>query len=317
MKENIKKILREDTSKNILGVPVTNTNVLIIMSGISGSGKSTKAKELVGNGAIHSTDDVIEASGDYAKFFEYMIAHKDFAPLSRAHNENFKNAVQSMKDGVSPVVIDNTNLSPSEPKNYVETALKMGYADDNIKFVDVGTGGASAEELADRNSHGVPLDKIKAMIDKHKAHAPLDLKKVVGAKPMHENKQKNKILYSAVVLDEKSKDKLLTALGHHIPEGWKTFANHMTIVFGKGLPDNLKDDLGSTISLRATRLGRSDMAMAVEVRGYESTNEIPHITIAVNVGEGGKPKDSNLIKNWRPFGSHINLTGVVTEVKPK
>lgn len=165
MKDNIRKILRENIETNSLGVKVTKpTQELIIMRGIPGAGKSTKAKKLVGNGQIFSTDDRIESEGDYREFFKKMIDNKDFAPLSRMHNLNFKMAKQAMESGVSPVVVDNTNIKANEPKNYVEAALKMGYADDNIKFVEVGTGGLSAEELADRNTHGVPLDKIKSMI---------------------------------------------------------------------------------------------------------------------------------------------------------
>jgi len=62
MKDTIKNILREGTLKNSLGVTVTRPNqTLIVMRGIPGSGKSTKAKELVGEGTIHSTDDLIES----------------------------------------------------------------------------------------------------------------------------------------------------------------------------------------------------------------------------------------------------------------
>ncbi len=91
MKGKIKEILRESIMKNVLGVEITRPNQkLIIMRGIPGAGKSTKAKSLVGQGKIHSTDDVIEAGGDYNEFFAKMIANKDFTPLSRAHSTNLK-----------------------------------------------------------------------------------------------------------------------------------------------------------------------------------------------------------------------------------
>ena len=60
MKDKIKQILRENTSMNALGKPVTRPNqILIVMRGIPGAGKSTKAKSLVGGGIIHSTDDLL------------------------------------------------------------------------------------------------------------------------------------------------------------------------------------------------------------------------------------------------------------------
>jgi len=123
-----------------------------------------------------------------------------------------------------------------------------------------------------------------------------------------------KVLYSAVVIDEKSKAVLFTALATKIPQDWKVFAHHMTIVFGKGLPDELKGDLGKTVILKATEVGVSDMAIAVKVDGYSSTNAIPHITIAVNTAEGGKPYDSNRIENWESI-TPISLSGEVREMK--
>lgn len=307
MKDTIKKILRENTLKNILGVTVTRPNQeLIIMRGIPGSGKSTKAKSLVGQGKIHSTDDVIEAGGDYNEFFAKMIANKDFNPLSQAHSTNLKNAIQSMSAGVTPVIVDNTNIKQNEPKAYVMAALEMGYADNNIKFVDIGTAGLEAEELAKRNAHGVPLEKIKAMIASHTDQGPLTLKTVIDSKDMY--KQSN-VLYSCVLLDEQSRKELLNIVRDRIPEGWKIIAHHMTINMGE-LKD--KTDIGKDVTLTVEALGLSDMAMAVKVTGYPSKNEIPHITIAVNPN-GGKPVMSNNITNWQPIDS-FDVYGVVTEI---
>jgi len=312
-KESIKKILREGKEVNAMGFAMTRPNqVLIIMRGIPGSGKSTKAKQLVGSGVIHSTDDIIESKFDYRQFFSDMIENKDFSPLSQVHSENFNRAKKSMSMGISPVIIDNTNIKANEPKNYVEAALRLGYTNENIKFVEVGTGGVSAEELAERNTHGVPLDKIEAMIQSYKSVGPLTVEKVVGAKPMYKNKQRK---IAMVVLDDTSKNKLLTAIGHQIPEGWKIYAHHMTVNYGKGLPENLKGDLGNSVSIRATEIGISDMAIAVKVEGYHSDNDLPHVTVAVNVNAGGKPVMSNQITNWEKLDSYINLSGVVTENK--
>lgn len=283
---------------------------LIIMRGISGSGKSTKAKELKGDGVIHSTDDVISSMGDYNKFFADMMANKDFSPLQKAHQTNLKNAVNSMKNGISPVIIDNTNLAPWEAKAYVKAALEMGFDDGNIEIVNIGTGGASAEELAKRNTHGVPLDKIKQMIDKYNSNKDITIADIL--KETNKDKPK-KVLYSAVVLDKNSQKDLLSKFKDSIPEGWKPFAHHMTIVFGKGLDD--KSEVGKRVTLTVTELGKSDKAMAVKVEGYPSANEIPHITLAVNTLEGGKPFMSNQITDWSPV-KNFKVTGIVTEVTP-
>ena len=312
MKANIKKILREGIAKNALGVDITRPDqMLIIMRGIPGSGKSTKAKELVGEGIIHSTDDVIESWGDYKTFFEKMVESKNFGALGAAHGANFKNAVKSMKEGLSPVIIDNTNIKKNEAKPFVKAALELGFSDANIRFVDIGTGGLLAEQLAKRNTHGVPLDKIETMIASHAGQGSLTLENVLGAKDMYKSDDSD-ILYSAVVLDEWSKQALLSRIGEYIPAGWKVFAHHMTIAFGKGVPN--KEDLGKEVTLIVTALGESDMAMAVKVEGYPSANAIPHITIAIDTAKGGKPVMYNQITNWQKMKS-FNIKGRVTEIK--
>ena len=299
--------------KNSLKVEVTRPNdVLIIMRGIPGAGKSTLAERLVKEGVIHSTDKVIEAKGDYNNFFKLMIESKDFTPLHKAHSENNKNVKKSIDAGISPVILDNTNIKANEPKELVEYALKAGYADENIEFVEVGTADLTAEELAERNTHGVPLEKIKSMIDSYKSVGPLTLKKVLEAKPMFKKKP---VLFASVVLDEPSQAKLITALRHYVPEGWDIHGHHMTINFGKGLGKERKEDEGKTVTLVASEIGISDKNVAVKVHGYPSDNEIPHITLGVNTAEGGVPKMSNDITNWNRLLSHINLRGVVTEQK--
>ncbi len=318
MKNLIKEKLRENMSKNSLGILITRPNQeLTIIRGIPGSGKSTKSKELVGEGRIHSTDDVIESLGDYRKFFEVMIESKNFSALHKAHSTNFKNAVKSMNDGVSPVIIDNTNIKANEPKNYVIEALKLGYDDANISIIDIGTGGSTAIELAERNKHGVPLDKIESMIKAYNSTGELTLKKILESKDMWKPTNKSKVLYSAVVLDKASIYKMLAGRWPiNLPDGWimgrekKYFCDHMTINLGE-LQD--KKDLGKEVTLTATHIGLSDMAMALKVTGYVSKNETPHVTLAVNP-DGGKPVMSNAITKWYPI-TQLTLTGVVTEVK--
>jgi predicted kinase len=294
--------------KNVLNIDVTRpAQQLILLRGIPGSGKSTMAKFIVLDGIIHSTDDLIEATGDYRGFFTKMIESGDFTDLSRMHSKNLSNAVKSMKDGVTRIVIDNTNIKANEPKAYVVAALEMGFDEDNIHIFDVGTRDLSAEELAESNTHGVPLDKIKMMMQSHKSVGPLTVKKILDSKDMH---KQSDVLYSCVLLDRQSKGLLLDMVGPFKPKDWGVICDHMTICLGE-LKD--KTNLGKEVTLTVTKLGLSDMAMAVEVEGYESKNAIPHITIAINP-EGGKPKDSNNITSWKDIKEFM-VQGVITEIK--
>ena len=121
------------------------------------------------------------------------------------------------------------------------------------------------------------------------------------------------ISYSAVVLDDESKDKLIKAIASKIPKGWQIKAHHMTIVFGRGLDD--KSQIGRDISLVVTQLGFSNKAMAVKAEGYPTNNKTPHITIAVNDAEGGESHHSNDIKDWTDLDMLLDVSGVITEVK--
>lgn len=120
----------------------------------------------------------------------------------------------------------------------------------------------------------------------------------------------DKVLYSAVVLDEKSRNILLERFKSVIPNDWKTIAHHMTIAFGKGV--DTPEDLGREVTLKVIELGMSDMAIAARVEGYPSKNEVPHITLAIN-SNGGKPFMSNRITDWEPI-QPLNVYGTVTNI---
>jgi len=121
----------------------------------------------------------------------------------------------------------------------------------------------------------------------------------------------NKILYSAIVLDNPSKERLLKAFNRFKPEGWTTYIHHMTVAFGKALPN--PDDENKEFTLVVSALGISDKAVAVKVNGYPSNNNIPHITLFINPIIG-KPVDSNNIINWEPCDKII-LTGIAKNIK--
>jgi hypothetical protein len=126
------------------------------------------------------------------------------------------------------------------------------------------------------------------------------------------------ISYSAVILDDESHQKLVKVFKSMIPEGWKIFAHHMTIMTGALDPESqAKNDLinGSEIVLNVEDYAINDKVIAVGVNGYESVNIKPHITLAVNAAEGGKPVMSNQLTDWKPIPFPLKLTGKVTEVE--
>ncbi len=295
---------------NILNIEITRPNqVLIIMRGISGSGKSFVSNTLVGDGIIHSTDAVLESFGDYNNLWENMKENSDTSLLSKAHSINLKSAIKSMVDGISPIVIDNTNIKANDPKAYVVKALELGFSEKNIQIIDIGSNGFTPEQLVERNAHNVPLEVIEKMVQVHKSVGPLTIEKILDSKNKYGDSD---VLYSCILLNVASRNLLIENVCNKIPSKWDVHCHHMTLRLG-GLKD--KSVIGETEVLRVTHVGLNDKAMAVKVEGFNNPtkNAIPHITVAVNP-DGGKPVMSNDITKWQDI-KQFNVIGVVTEIK--
>jgi predicted kinase len=132
---------------------------LIIMRGLPGSGKSTRAKELQEEGVIHSTDTYFTdpISGEY-KF--------DFEKAKEYHQNNLEAAIESMKAGISPIIIDNTNTQRWEFQKYLDAAEEYGY-DVKIETIDPTNYSEDfIKELAERQkkTHNVPEQVIIDML---------------------------------------------------------------------------------------------------------------------------------------------------------
>lgn len=127
-----------------------------------------------------------------------------------------------------------------------------------------------------------------------------------------------RISYSAVVLDDKSREKLISFFNKKnlIPEGWEILSHHQTINMGEIDPEYVKY-LGLNIRLTVIDYAINDKVMAVGVTGFYSRNPKPHITIAVNRDAGGKPVMSNELTDWQKVSIPLILTGKVTEVPYK
>lgn len=129
------------------------------MRGLPGSGKSTKAKELVGEGVIHSTDSFFEdpSTGEY-KF--------DPSKIGEYHQKNLEAAVDSMRKGITPVIIDNTNIKRWEFKKYTDAADHFGY---EVKFVILDPTNYTENEIQElverqKRTHNVPKEAIIRML---------------------------------------------------------------------------------------------------------------------------------------------------------
>lgn len=135
---------------------------LIVMRGVSGSGKSTVAAKIAREtgGLVLSTDDFFEKDGRY-----------EFDPrlLPQNHAKNQGRAQKAMEMGVSPIIIDNTNTEAWEMKPYVQAAIGHGY---EVEIIEPGSDGfpeADFDEIMRRQkSRGggksMPEDVVRRMM---------------------------------------------------------------------------------------------------------------------------------------------------------
>ncbi|NXR47164.1 N42L1 protein, partial [Hippolais icterina] len=105
---------------------------------------------------VLSTDDFFVENGVY-------IFEPDF--LEDAHKWNQKRARKAMKNGKSPVIIDNTNIHAWEMKPYVMMAQENRY---EVTFQEPDTPWKfNVQELTRRNIHHVPREKIQRMKEQY------------------------------------------------------------------------------------------------------------------------------------------------------
>lgn len=127
-------------------------NRVILLRGISGTGKSTYQKREFPDAIVCSADHFfLKKDGSYVFAKERLgLAHK-------VCFDKFSTAVEEQKP---LIVVDNTNLSTSEIKKYVETAQKAGYD------VEILTINCNPDIAAARNAHQVPKDTVIKMSEK-------------------------------------------------------------------------------------------------------------------------------------------------------
>ena len=212
------------------------------------------------------------------------------------------------------------------PVEFVRNMVKIGYDGELLERVDDVThiiiynpnSITSIEKLEDEQelnstdkmneSFQSDLKAFKAEKELQRQMKPSDLPKDDSGKYIMKD-----ISYTGIVLNERSKAKIIEAFKDKIPKGYRIVADHMTICLGK-LPENEREEhLGITKQLTVVSFAMNDKVAAVGVTGFPSNNEYPHVTLAVNDENGGKAMMSNYLTNWEK-ALRITISGVVTEV---
>jgi predicted kinase len=121
---------------------------VIIMCGVSGSGKSTYIQN------NHMVCRVVSADTYFMKSGKYVF---DVMQLGEAHSECLRNFIELCQNGEDKIIVDNTNTTIEEIAPYYAIAKAYGYEVELVKM------NIEIEIAANRNLHGVPYLSIRAM----------------------------------------------------------------------------------------------------------------------------------------------------------
>ena len=135
-------------------------------------------------------------------------------------------------------------------------------------------------------------------------------------------------IYYGIFFSDKTKRAILEHAKHwiyekfnnEIPDDWKIYCDHVTLVFNDGSPKAQEDAdfyenymLNQYVSMNITHIGITNKSIAFQV-DYETENKHSHITVAV--APDAKPVNSNDIENWYKLNESFYVSGKISKVVP-
>lgn len=135
-------------------------------------------------------------------------------------------------------------------------------------------------------------------------------------------------IYYGIFFSDKTKRAILEHAKHwiyekfnnEIPDDWKIYCDHVTLVFNDGSPKAQEDAdfyenymLNQYVSMNITHIGITNKSIAFQV-DYETENKHSHITVAV--APDAKPVNSNDIENWYKLDESFYVSGKINKVDP-
>lgn len=126
---------------------------VIVMSGVSGSGKTTYIKNRVLSDESWSPRTVVSADNFFMRDGKYRF---DASKLNEAHGQCFREFIEALRIACPLVVVDNTNTREAEISPYMLGAQAFGY--DAVIY----TMKHASDLHSMTNDHGVSLSLVEA-----------------------------------------------------------------------------------------------------------------------------------------------------------
>lgn len=297
-------------NSNIAKLKHTDEHYLVILIGPPASGKSTltnSIKAFQDSVIIHSTDDYFMKNGLYVF---------DASKLSEYHKANMRAAINSMREKKHKVVIiDNTNLSVSDFKDYVKAANTYGYKclfhifDVNIdelkkraQLRKEQTGKDIGDSVIERMVKKLQdnLESIKAFVIKYNQGYYQD---------KHDTSDVSNFVYSGIFFNPEEIHKMSADLNLNLRPSKQTSEAHVTLMFGRDREafekhiDTIDKKIGEKVPVVIKKIISNHRVKTAIVSIPKIDNNIssePHITLQT-YGDA-KPFESNDLINAHKKG---------------
>ncbi|KAK1929266.1 NEDD4-binding protein 2-like 2 [Phytophthora citrophthora] len=267
--------------------------VVVILRGIPGSGKSTLGREIE---VICRQRGVAFTACSADFFFETPKGYVfDVSKLGSAHSEckaGFTKAIHGDIPRVGGgratqhvVLVDNTNTQRWEYETYENIAMSRG---SHVHIVEMRSEDAlMAYRMGQRNSHGVPPDKVVSMFMRWEEDP-----RAYSFTPQFEHARLTRnplsdgdvggLTYLGLFLDCDSQRKLLSEIP---PVHKSTLADHITLFYRPNKQYTRDAELGASFTVRGVEVVQDDRGQTLRVEldddlPLQVRNKIPHITIS-------------------------------------
>ncbi|KAL5249459.1 hypothetical protein ACHWQZ_G018345 [Mnemiopsis leidyi] len=263
---------------------------LYLMRGLSGSGKSTYARKIIselGKGEIFSTDDFFMLN----EANEYRFVSAD---LEIAHKWNQQRVEGALSEGISPVVVDNTNTQFWEMRPYVIAGVEKGY---KCYFIEPPTEWKfKINQLYRKSKHGLNKAQLVAALKRYEKNPTVE--KVIGPAYL------SKIKHSHCAGESSNASGYIPFTSAKADKSEKTKKGDAPLV--PYILSDSSDEPNDHEKLQEKQDSPKDQEISINHREYNNNSTCPKV-----ISESNKPKRAA----WDKGSGNLGISGKQSKTK--